>query len=202
MKFILGKKLGMIQIYDKEENAVPVTVIEAGPCFVTQIKIKDKDEYSAVQIGFESLKDNKVKKPQKDRPYRFLRELRIMNSESGDIKDLKIGDKITVDIFKEGDIVKISGISKGRGFQGVVKRHGFKGGPASHGHRHVLRRPGSIGSSFPERVPKGKKMPGHMGVDRVTVSGLKAIKVDLENNLLAVKGAVPGAIGGLLEIRV
>ena len=202
MKFILGKKLGMIQIYDKEENAVPVTVIEAGPCFVTQIKIKDKDEYSAVQIGFENLKDNKVKKPQKDRPYRFLRELRIMNSESGDIKDLKIGDKITVDIFKEGDIVKISGISKGRGFQGVVKRHGFKGGPASHGHRHVLRRPGSIGSSFPERVPKGKKMPGHMGVDRVTVKGLKAIKVDLENNLLAVKGAVPGAIGGLLEIRV
>jgi len=199
MKFILGKKIGISQIFEKDEKVVPVTVIEAGPCFVTQIKTKDKDGYSAIQIGFENLKEKKVKRPQKDRPYRFIREFRIMNSESG-IKELKTGDKIPVDIFKEGDIVKVSGISKGRGFQGVVKRHGFKGGPASHGHRHVLRRPGSIGVSFPERVVKGRRMPGHMGVDRVTVSGLKVVKVDSENNLLAIKGAVPGAIGGLLEI--
>jgi len=209
MKFILGKKIGMSQIYGKDENVIPVTVIEAGPSFITQIKTKDKDGYSAIQIGFEKLKDKKIKRPQKDRPYRYLREFSIFppTGEAGNSQfskenppSLKIGDKITVDIFKEGDVVKISGTSKGRGFQGVVKRHGFKGGPASHGHRHVLRRPGSIGSSFPERVVKGKKMPGHMGVERVTVSNLKIAKIDLENNLLAVTGAVPGANGGLVEI--
>lgn len=185
----------MSQIYDKEGNIIPVTVVEAGPCFVTQTKTEDKDGYSAVQIGWESLKEKKIKKTQKSKPYRHLREFSISNSQ------FSIGDKITVDIFKEGDIVKISGTSKGRGFQGVVKRHGFKGGPASHGHRHVLRRPGSIGSSFPERVVKGKKMPGHMGAERVSIKNLKIAKVDLENNLLAITGAVPGAIGGLIEIK-
>jgi len=200
MKFILGKKLGMSQIYSKDENVIPVTIIEAGPCFITQIRTEEKDKYLAVQIGFEKLKDKKIKRPQKDRPYRFIGEFRIMGSES-EVKDFKAGDKITVDIFKEGDVVKISGTSKGRGFQGVVKRHGFKGGPASHGHRHVLRRPGSIGSSFPERVLKGKRMPGQMGAERVAVRGLKIVKVDLENNLLAVTGAVPGANGGLVEIQ-
>ena len=199
VKFILGKKIGMSQIYGKDENVIPVTIIEAGPCFVTQIKTKDKDKdgYSAIQIGFESLKDKKVKKAQKDRPYRHLREFSIFNFQFLQ----KVGDKITVDIFKEGDIVKVSGISKGRGFQGVVKRHGFKGGPASHGHRHVLRRPGSIGSSFPERVLKGRRMPGQMGAARITVRGLKIVKVDSENNLLAIVGAVPGANGGLVEIQ-
>jgi len=196
MKFILGKKIGISQIFEKDEKVVPVTVIEAGPCFVTQIKTKDKDKYGATQIGFERLKEKKAKKSQKQKPFKYLREFR------GDIVEYKIGDKIDVSVFKEGDIVKVSGISKGRGFQGVVKRHGFKGGPASHGHRHVLRRPGSIGVSFPERVVKGRRMPGHMGVDRVTVSGLKVVKVDSENNLLAIKGAVPGAVGGLLEIYV
>jgi large subunit ribosomal protein L3 len=172
MRFILGKKLGMSQIYGKDENVIPVTVIEAGPCFVTQIKTDDKDGYSAIQIGFEKLKDKKIKRPQKDKPYRFLREFLTQGAE------YKIGDKIAVDVFKEGDIVKVSGVSKGRGFQGVVKRHGFKGGPASHGHRHVLRRPGSIGSSFPERVVKGRRMPGQMGAERVTVRSLKIVKVD------------------------
>ena len=206
MKFILGKKLGMNQVFDKNGNIVPVTVIEAGPCFVTQIKTKEprkapseqrgkKDGYEAIQIGFERLKDKKIKKPQKDRPYRFIREFLAEG------KDYKIGDEITVEIFNEGDKIKASGISKGRGFQGVVKRHGFSGGPASHGHRHVLRRPGSIGSSFPERVIKGKKMPGRTGFKRTTIKNLKVVIIDAKNNLLAVTGAIPGPIGSLVEIK-
>ena len=196
MKLILGKKIGMSQIFDKKENVIPVTVIEAGPCFVTQIKSQDKNNYSAVQIGYEKLKDKKISKSKKKKPYRYLREIRLDNS-----KKFKIGNEITVDVFEEGDVVKISGISKGKGFQGVVKRHGFSGGPASHGHRHVLRTPGSIGSAFPQRVVKGKKMPGHAGAERVTTTGLKVVKVDKENNLLAVKGAIPGPNGGLIEIK-
>jgi len=196
MKFILGKKQGMSQIFDKHGNVVPVTVIEAGPCFITQIKDEKKDKYQAVQIGYEKLKEKKITKSKKKKPYRYLREFSIFNSQFSK----KIGDEIKIDIFKEGDIVKVSGISKGKGFQGVVKRHGFSGGPASHGHRHVLRTPGSIGSAFPQRVFKGKKMPGHTGAQRVTISGLKIVKVDSKNNLLAVKGAVPGPNGGLLEI--
>lgn len=205
MKFILGKKLGMSQIFDKEGKAIPVTVVEAGPCFVTQIKEKEKDGYKAIQIGFEKLKDKKVKKPQKDKPYRYLREFSIKSNHSESIDNqfskIKIGDKITVNIFQEGDIVKVTGTSKGKGFQGVVKRHGFSGGPASHGHRHVLRAPGSIGSAFPERVVKGRKMPGHAGLKRVTTRGLEIVKVDPENNLLAIKGAIPGPRGGLVEIK-
>lgn len=186
----------MSQIFDDKENAIPVTIIEAGPCFVTQIKSQDKDSYQAVQIGFEKLKDKKAKKSQKNKPYRYLREFLISNS-----KFLKTGDKIDVSAFEEGNVVKISGISKGKGFQGVVKRHGFSGGPASHGHRHVLRTPGSIGSSFPERVVKGRKMPGHTGAERITATGLKVIKIDSKNNLLAVKGAIPGPNGGIVEIK-
>lgn len=199
MKFILGRKQGMSQIFDKEGDVIPVTIIEAGPCFVTQLKTEEKDKYQAVQIGFEELKDKKITKSKKKKPYRWLRELRIKKGEK--ISEIKIGDKIEVGIFKEGDIVKVSGVSKGKGFQGVVKRHGFSGGPASHGHRHVLRTPGSIGSAFPERVVKGKKMPGHAGAERVTTTGLKVIKVDKDNNLLAVKGAIPGPSGGLVEIK-
>lgn len=197
MKFILGKKQGMSQVFDNEGRIVPVTVIEAGPCFVTQVKDEEKDRYQAVQIGYEKLKDKKIKKSQKDKPYRYLKEFSIFNDQFSK----KIGDEINVSIFKEGDIVKISGISKGKGFQGVVKRHGFSGGPASHGHRHVLRTPGSIGSMFPQRVVKGKKMPGHAGTERITTTGLKIVKVDKENNLLAVKGAISGANGGLIEIK-
>lgn len=207
MKFILGKKLGMSQIFDKNRNVIPVTVIEAGPCFVTQIKDKEKprtktssvrgrDGYNAIQIGFQELKPKKIKKPQRQKPFRYLREFR----RDIDISKFKIGDKIDVSVFKEGDKVKVSSISKGKGFQGVVKRHGFKGGPASHGHRHVLRRPGSIGSSFPERVIKGKKMPGRTGGKRITVKNLKVATVDIKNNLIAIIGAVPGPNGGLIEI--
>lgn len=199
----------MSQIFDKKENVIPVTVIEAGPCFVTQIKSQDKDNYSAVQIGYEKLKDKKISKSKKKKPYRYLREIRLNNRQqtksdletADNNKKFKIGDEIIVDVFEEGDVVKVSGISKGKGFQGVVKRHGFSGGPASHGHRHVLRTPGSIGSAFPQRVVKGKKMPGHAGAERVTTTGLKIVKIDKENNLLAVKGAIPGPNNGLVEIK-
>lgn len=200
----------MSQIFDKEGNVIPVTVIEAGPCFITQIKTSDKDNYQAVQIGYEKLKDKKISKSKKKKPYRYLREFSApqgpASTQRGE-RDLaeggryKVGDEIDVNIFKEGDIVKISGISKGKGFQGVVKRHGFSGGPASHGHRHVLRTPGSIGSMFPQRVVKGKKMPGHTGAERITTTRLKIVKVDKENSLLAVKGAVSGANRGLIEIK-
>ena len=195
MKFITGKKVGMTQIYNKDGNVTPVTVIEAGPCFVTQIKTKDKDGYEAIQIGFEILKEKKVKKPQNGKEYRFLTEF------CGTIEEYKVGDRIDVSKFTEGDKVRISGISKGRGFQGVVKRHGFKGAPASHGHPHDQRKPGSIGCSFPERVIKGMRMAGHMGVAKNTIKNLKVVVIDLENNLLAISGAVPGPNNGLIEIQ-
>lgn len=194
MKFILGEKLGMSQMFDKQGNIVPVTIIKAGPCFITQIRDEKKDNYKAIQIGFKLLKDKKVKKPQKNKPYRYLREF------SNDVSKYKIGDKIDVNIFEEGDKIKVSGISKGKGFQGVVKRHGFSGGPATHGHRHVLRTPGSIGSAFPQKVFKGKKMPGRAGGKRTTIKNLKIAVIDKENNLLAINGAVSGPVGGLVEI--
>jgi len=195
MKFILGKKIEMSQVFDEKGNVVPLTLIEAGPCFVTQIRKKEKDGYEAIQIGFEKLSSKKVKKPQKDRPYRYFKEFRVQSPE------FKIGDKIDASVFKEGEIVKISGISKGKGFAGAVKRWGFHGRPATHGTKHEERTIGSIGSSFPERVIKGKKMPGRMGGERVTVKNLKIVKVDTEKNIIAVKGAVPGRRGTLLEIR-
>src|SRR4030042_3263274 len=197
MKFILGKKFGMSQLVDESGNVIPVTVIEAGPCFVTQIKEADKDNYKAIQIGFGELKSKKVKRALKDKPFKNLAEFRLKENEKF---ELKKGDKIDVSIFSGGEKIKVSGISKGRGFQGVVKRHGFKGGPASHGHRHVLRRPGSIGTSFPERVIKGKKMPGRTGAEKVTIKNLKVAAVDVKNNLLALRGGVPGPKGGLIKI--
>ncbi|MBU1177224.1 50S ribosomal protein L3 [Patescibacteria group bacterium] len=202
MKFILGKKIGMTQIFSDNNNVVPVTLIKAGPCFVVQVRNQEKDGYEAVQIGFEEINDNKTKKPQKghfkkhglEKNYRYLREF-------SDNK-FKSGDKIDVSLFNNGEIVSISGISKGKGFQGVVKRHGFKGSPASHGTKHTLRAPGSIGSAFPQRVFKGKRMAGRMGSDRVTINGLEIINVSKEDDLLAIKGAVPGKPGTLLEIIV
>jgi len=189
MKFIIGKKIEMSQIFDEKGNVVPVTLIKAGPCYITQIKKQ------SIQIGFEKLKDKKVKKPQKDRPYRYLKEFK------DDVSKYKIKNEIDVSIFKEGDIVKISGISKGKGFAGGVKKWGFHGKPATHGTKHEERTIGSIGSAFPQRVIKGKKMPGRMGTERITVKNLKVAKIDVENNLIAVKGAVPGHRGTLLEIR-
>ncbi len=197
MKFILGKKIEMSQMFDEKGKVIPVTLIEAGPCYVAQIMTKEKDKYESIQIGFEKLKDKKVKKPQKKKPYRYLKEFEYQETKEG----LKVGDKIDVSIFKEGDKVKISGISKGKGFAGVVKRWGFHGQTATHGTKHEERTIGSIGSAFPQRVIKGKKMPGRMGTERVTVKNLKIVKVDVENNLIAVKGAIPGRRGTLLEIR-
>lgn len=174
----------MSQIFDEKGNIIPVTVIKAGPCFITQINEK------SVQIGFEKLE--KVGKSKKNKPYRYLKEFKIVDG-------YKVGDKITVDVFKQGDKIKVSSMSKGKGFQGVVKRHGFSGGPASHGHRHVLRAPGSIGSAYPQKVFKGKKMAGRAGFKRTTVKNLKIALI--ENGLLAVSGAVPGPNGGLVEVK-
>lgn len=218
----------MSQMFNEKGKVIPVTIIETGPCYVAQIKTKEKDKYESIQIGFEKLKEKKIKKPQKDRPYRYLREFKTSafakasadkkNSQptadqpqptSGQPKvekvekagKFKTGDKIDVSVFKEGDKVKISGISKGKGFAGAVKRWGFHGRPATHGTKHEERTIGSTGSRFPQRVVKGRKMPGRMGSERVTVKNLKIVKVDVENNLLAVMGAIPGKRGTLLEIR-
>jgi len=198
MKFILGKKLKMTQLFEADGQAVPVTFVEAGPCFVMQKKTAEKDGYQAVQIGFSEVKKGKLNKPQaghqKGKSLKFLREFRVENSE------LNVGDEIKAEIFQEGDKIKVIGTSKGKGFAGVVKRHHFGGGPASHGQKHSLRAPGSIGATFPERVPKGRRMGGRMGNERVTVEGLRVFKIDGENNILAIVGAVPGIKGALLEI--
>ena len=205
MKFILGKKLGMSQLFGKDGKSVPVTVVEAGPCYVTQIRTQEKDGYEAVQVGFGQAKHTKkprqghVKKAITDDQasvvgLRWLKEFRIKDG------GFEPGQEIKADIFQEGDLVKVSGISKGKGFAGVVKRHGFRGAPASHGTKHNLRAPGSIGSTFPEHVLKGKKMAGRMGSDRVSVKNLKVAFIDAENNLIAVNGAVPGNKGALIEI--
>lgn len=195
MKFLLGTKIKMSQVFDKTGNVIPVTFIEAGPCYITQIKNEDKDKYKAIQIGFFK-KTKKLKKTEKGKEFRYLKEQKTENTEQ-----YKVGDVIDISIFKEGEKVKVSGISKGKGFQGVVKRWGFKGrASVTHGTKHELRTPGSTGSSMPERIIKGKKMAGRMGGARVTISNLEILKIDQENNLLLVKGAVPGREGTLLEI--
>ena len=189
----------MTQVF-KEDKVIPATLIESGSNFVTQIKTKDNDGYEAVQIGFGFRKDKNIKKPQKSHlknlgNLRWLREFRIENPE------LKVGDEINVSTFAVGDKVNVVAISKGKGFQGVVKRHGFHGGPKSHGQKDRHRAPGSIGSSFPEHVIKGKKMAGRMGSDRVTVKNLEVVEIDKENNLIALKGALPGRRGTLIMIK-
>jgi large subunit ribosomal protein L3 len=194
MKFILGKKIGMTQIFDKEGNQIPVTLVEAGPCKVLQIKTKENDGYSAIQLGFLPKKKN-IKKTEKGKEFRYIREARVEN-----VENYKVGQEIDVSIFKEGERVKVSGVSKGKGFAGVVKRWGFAGRPKTHGTKHELRAPGSIGSATPPRVVKGRKMAGRTGGERVTIRNLEIVKVDKENNLLAIKGALPGAKGGLIEI--
>lgn len=197
---ILGKKIGMTQIFTEDGKACPVTVIEAGPCCVVQVKTLKKDGYEAVKLGFIEIKEKKLNKPVLGvfkkagvKPYRILREFPL----SG----LKVGDIITVEQFSKGEKVSISGVSKGKGFQGVMKRHHFSGGPGSHGSM-FNRAPGSIGaSSFPSRVWKNQKLPGHMGSENVTVKNLEIIDVRPDQNLLLIKGAVPGARGFFVEIR-
>ena len=200
---IIGKKLGMTQIFDAQGRVVPVTVIEAGPCTIVQRKKRQSDGYDAVQLGFGAKKAHRVSKPmlghfQKAGKGAFgaLRELRVESDSS-----LEVGQEIRVDIFREGDYVDVTGQTKGRGFAGVVKRWGFKGGGASHGSMHH-RAPGSIGgSSWPSRVFKNMKMGGHYGNERVTVLNLRVVAIQTEKNLLLVRGAVPGAKNGLVFVR-
>ncbi len=202
-KVILGRKLAMTQIFN-ENVLIPITIVEAGPCIIVQRKVKEKNGYNAIQLGFLEVKENRVNKPESGhfrksevRPQKYLREIRVK-----DIGNLKIRDEIRVDVFKEGDLVDVVGISKGKGFAGVVKRYGFKGGPASHGAGGWRRRPGSIGASAdPSRVFKGKKMPGKMGAERKTVRNLEIVKVDKKENLLLIKGSLPGIKGSLLTIK-
>lgn len=200
LRAFLGKKIGMTQIYEEGGNVVPVTVIQAGPCFVTQIKTEETDGYEAVQVGFEEVK--KVNQPKAGhlknvRPLRFLREVK-----ADDASQLEVGQQINVDIFEPGELVDIIGRSKGRGFAGVMKRHGFGGGPRTHGQSDRKRAPGSIGGgTTPGKVFKGLKMSGHMGDVRITVKKLQVVEVDPERNLMMVKGGVPGATNGLLTIR-
>jgi large subunit ribosomal protein L3 len=195
MKFILGKKLKMSQIFDEKGNVVPATLVLAEPLTVTRIKTKDIDGYEAVQLGFGT---KNIKKPQKKIGFRHLKEFRILKPET---YSLKLGDKMDVSIFNEGDKVEISGITKGKGFQGVVKRHGFHGGPRTHGQKHSEREAGSIGATAPQRVFKGTRMAGRMGGNRITVKNLKIIKVNKDKNELWISGALPGRRGTLLEIR-
>lgn len=201
---ILGRKLGMTQVWSEDDKLVPVTVIEAGPCVVSQVKTVARDGYAAVQIGFGDIRAKKVNKPMaghfakgKVDPKAHLAEIRL---EEGDAA--KVGDTITVESFAEGATVHVSGTSKGKGFAGVMKRHNSRGGPGGHGS-HFHRAPGSVGQcATPSRVFKGLGLPGHMGSETVTVRNLEVVKVDPEQNLLIVKGAVPGGKGSLLTIRM
>jgi large subunit ribosomal protein L3 len=200
MTGILGKKIGMTQVYLEDGRVIPVTVIEAGPCTVVQVKTPEKDGYEAVQVGFaEERKANRVRKPLAGlfkkagtASFKHLKEFKIAG--------LKVGDTIKVDSFERGDVVHASGVSKGKGFQGVMKRHNFKGGPSGHGSM-FNRAPGSIGaSSYPSRVWRGMRMAGHMGSDRVTVQNLQVVEVMPEKNLLLIRGAVPGGTNAIIEI--
>lgn len=183
----------MSQIFDEKGNIVPVTLIEAGPCSVLQIKTKEKDGYEAVQIGFKKIeKKKKIKKPMKGKEFRYIKE--FSNGEH------KLGEEINVNVFEGVKFVKVASMSKGKGFQGPVKRWGFSGRNATHGVKHEHRTLGSVGFTGPQRVLKGKKMAGRMGFERVTVKNLKIIKTDKESNLLIVRGAVPGPNKGLVEI--
>lgn len=204
MKGILGKKVGMTQIFNEAGNVIPVTLIEVGPCYVTQKKTQEKDGYSAIQLGFEEVSEKHVTKPQaghlkkSDVPMlKYLREFRVK-----DHSDLELGQVIDASVFEVGDLVDVVGVSKGKGFAGVVKRHGFAGGMKTHGQSDRHRAPGSIGAgTTPGHVFKGMRMPGRMGGERVTVSNLEVVIVDAERNLLAVKGPVPGAKKGLLMVK-
>jgi len=199
--FLLGKKIGMTSIYSENGLQFPTTVIEAGPCYISQLKTLKNDGYEAVQIGYKV--DKKANKPKTNHfkkgnidPMKYISEFRVKNNG-----EFLLGEELKVNIFNEGDYVEVSGVSKGKGFAGVMKRHGFSGGRASHGKNSVMRKPGSVGAgSDPSRIWKGKKMPGRYGGDRVTSKNLEILKVDLENNLLFIKGSIPGANNGLVTI--
>lgn len=198
MKYLIGTKFGMTQIFQDSGEVIPVTIIQAGPCTVTQIKNADVDGYVAVQVGYGETRN--LKKPQVGH-LRDLGNFRFMKEFRDDSSNVNVGDVVNVETFEAGDVIKVTGVSKGKGFQGVVKRYNFAGMPATHGTKDQLRMPGSAGATGPAHIFKGKKMPGRTGADQVTVSGLEIVKVDSEKNLLYVKGAVPGHKNGLLYIK-
>ncbi len=203
MEKLLGKKLHMTSVYNGDRRQLPVTVLEIGPCYVTQLKTRGKDGYNAVQVGYSETKENRLNKPllghlkkTEVKPLKKLIEFR-----TDVVDDYELGGELKVDRFNVGDKVHVTARSKGKGFAGVVKRYNFKGGPKTHGQSDRLRTPGSIGaSSYPSRVIKGKKMPGHMGNKKVTVRNLTVVDIDTENNLLLVKGAVPGHRNTIVEV--
>lgn len=203
MKTIIGRKIGMTQIFDEKGKVIPVTVIEAGPCIVSQIKSVETDGYNAIQLGFGDIKESKLNKPQRGHfakaklsLKKHLREFRVDSLDG-----INVGDEIKVDSFVIGDRIDVQGTSKGKGFQGVIKRHGQSRGPMGHGSMYH-RRPGSMGpTSTPGRVFKGKKLPGHMGRITITIQNLDVVKVDLDKNAILVKGSVPGAKGAILKLK-
>lgn len=203
LKGLIGKKIGMTQVFDEAGVANPATLIEAGPCYVTQVRQPQRDGYAAVQLGYGETRPRRLTGGELGHlrradlpPLRFLREFRVKDPDVGE------GDTVTVEVFGIGERVDVIGTSKGKGFAGVVKRHGFGGGPKTHGQSDRLRAPGSIGqTTTPGRVYKGKRMPGHMGNRRVTSQNLEVVLVDAERNLIAVKGSVPGPKGGLVMIK-
>ena len=202
-KTIIGKKVGMTQIFDENGLVIPVTVIEAGPCTVTQVKTVETDGYNSIQLGFGEVKEKHLNKPLKGHfaksklaLKKHLREFRVNSTE-----ETKVGDEIKVDAFEQGDKIDVQGTTKGKGFQGVIKRHGQHRGPMGHGSMYH-RRPGSMGpTSTPGRVFKGKKLPGHMGNTTVTIQNLDVVRVDLDKNVMLVKGSVPGPKGAILKIK-
>ena len=202
-KALIGKKVGMTQIFDENGAVIPVTVIEAGPCTVVQVKTVETDGYDAVKLGFGSVKESKLNKPEKGNfkkanlePKKHLREFRLDS-----VENVTVGSELKADVFASGEKVDIQGTTKGKGFQGVIKRHGQHRGPMGHGSMYH-RRPGSMGpTSTPGRVFKGKKLPGHMGVDTVTIQNLEVVRVDLDKNVILVKGSVPGCKGAIRKIK-
>jgi large subunit ribosomal protein L3 len=202
-KGLIGKKIGMTQIFDESGKVIPVTVIEAGPCVIAQVKTEETDGYTAVQLGYGDIKEKKLNKPTKGHftkvnvtPKKHLREFRLDSVEG-----LTVGQELKADVFAVGDKLDIQGTSKGKGFQGVIKRHGQSRGPMGHGSMYH-RRPGSMGpTSTPGRVFKGKKLPGHMGVETITIQNLEVVRVDLDKNVILVKGSVPGVKGAILKLK-
>jgi len=199
MKFILGIKQNMTQIFDEKGNVHPATILSAGPISVTQIKDKNIDGYSAVQVGFGQKNEKNINKAVAGHlnglNARFIKEFRVEDTST-----VKVGDKMDLSLFSAGDVVEVSGITKGKGYQSVIKRHGFKGQPRSHGQKHCENAPGSIGGGLRNKVPKNMRMAGRMGADRVTIKNLKVLGVDLENNQLLISGAIPGRRGTLIEV--
>ena len=199
MKFILGKKREMVQFYAPDGTVHPATIVDAGPITVTQIKTNEKDGYTALQVGYGNKKESRTNKPQLGH-FKNLGPFQDVVEFEAPIEGVNVGDTMNAGLFSEGDTVVVTGISKGKGFQGVVKRHGFHGGPRSHGQKHSEREPGSIGGGLRNRVPKGMRMAGRMGQDRIHTKNLTVLAVNAETNTMLIKGALPGRRGTLLEI--